>query len=345
MNRSVKFRYKLLFYTCKAVGALPDWFLYHVLLDVLFFIIYYVVRYRRKVVDDNLCRSFPERSEQERRRIARKYYLHLAEIMVDTIDLAGITRQEMARRMRFPNFEAHQRQVAGQDWIAALAHYGSWEYFGAYNLYTEPDEQIIGVYRPLHDKVFDLFYYRMRTRFGLVPVSMNLLLRYIIRTRQKGQKRMILGIIADQTPPFFEIDHWYDFLHQPTAFFSGTETLALRFGMPVYFMYIRKVSRAHYEADFEMIYDGKEEVATHEITRRYVERLEAMIRETPELWMWSHRRWKHTPSSLRPGQVELNQERRREKEDRQRRKRERQEKDKQTKGTDATVSTLQQPCQ
>jgi len=108
-----------------------------------------------------------------------------------------------------------------------------------------------------------------------------------------GGKPVIVALIADQTPPWHEIKHWYRFLEQDTPFFSGVEKMALKLKMPVYFMHVRKVAPRHYEAEFKLVYDGVEPVAEHQITERYIALLEAMIRESPELWMWSHRRWKH----------------------------------------------------
>ena len=120
-------------------------------------------------------------------------------------------------------------------------------------------------------------------------------LRHIIESRRKGI-HMTIGMIADQAPPRMQTDYWIDFLGRPTAFYDGMETIAVRFGIPIYFMYVAKTRRAHYEAWFECIYDGSEPVAPHEITRRYAARLERMIRQRPELWVWSHKRWKYLPT-------------------------------------------------
>ena len=101
------------------------------------------------------------------------------------------------------------------------------------------------------------------------------------------------GSIADQNPPLRPDSHWFRFLNQDTIFFDGGEKLAMRFGMPVYFVHIDRIKRGRYEIWFEELYDGREQVAVSEITARYVRRLEEMIVAQPELWMWSHRRWKH----------------------------------------------------
>ena len=106
-------------------------------------------------------------------------------------------------------------------------------------------------------------------------------------------KNLVMGLIADQNPPRRPDSHWFRFLNQDTIFFDGGEKLALRCNLPVYFVRMERLQRGRYQMSFEPIYDGVEEVAEYEITERYVRRLEAMICEHPELWMWSHRRWKH----------------------------------------------------
>lgn len=289
-----KVGYYALYGIFKAIGWLPVWFLYYPLAGAIYIVLYYLTRYRLTVTRDNLRNSFPEKSETERRIIERKFYHHLAEIFVDTIDLASITPKQLKQRMVILDEDNHRRELSGKDWIAALAHYGTWEYFIAYALKQEADSETIAVYKTLHSKIMDMYYLKIRSRMDAEPVPMTIFLRHVLRGRSKGVK-MSIGMISDQSPQWFTIDHWYDFLGQPTPFFSGMETIALRFGMPIYFMNVEKVGRTHYIGRFECIYDGVEKVEPHEITTRYAAKLEAMIRNRPELWVWSHKRWKHKP--------------------------------------------------
>ncbi len=292
MKFGVKVKYWLILGLCKVVGWLPDWFLYYCLLDLLYFLLYHVARYRVGVVRANLRNSFPEKNPSELRRIERRFYRQLAEVFVDTIDMASISRRKLAERLVFVDAPQVEKKMSGQSWIAALAHYGSWEYINGYGLVS--DHQVSGIYHPLHDKAFDAYFRYIRSRFGTVPIAMHNLLRVVVHNKANPRdRRIVMGLIGDQIPPFHEIQYWGWFLNQPTAFYTGMEKLALRFGLPVLFMHVRKVKRARYEAWFEEIYDGKEKVQEGVIVGRYVKRLEAMIRERPELWMWSHRRWKH----------------------------------------------------
>ncbi len=294
MKTGDKAEYLFLKILCKGVGYLPDWILYSVVRWIIYVVLYRMAGYRKKVVRENLRNSFPGKTPGELRTTERRFYLQLAEVFIDTVLLASISESKLRRRVVFDNIELHEASVAGKDWIAAMSHYGSWEFLSGYQLYTT--SQVVGVYRPLKDKAFDLFYKHMRERFGSKTVAMDHLLRYIVRYRKEhGVGPLSLGMIADQTPPHFDIHHWFDFLRQPTPFFLGIEKFALRFGMPVYFTHVDKLKPGHYRLRFDMIYDGTENVREYEITERYAAKLEGMIRDVPELWMWSHKRWKHKP--------------------------------------------------
>lgn len=294
-SRTQKAAYYALYYLLKAVGLLPAWFLYYPLAELCYLLLYGLFRYRLQVTRENLRNAFPEKSGKELRRIERRFYRHLAEVFIDTIDLTSISRKQLRRRMVIEDEAAHRKAVEGKDWIAGMSHYGSWEYFIAYALGDGEGQETIGVYKTLHNRVMDMLYRSIRSRMGMEPVPMSVILRHVVRDRQRGI-RMGIGLIADQAPPWFHRDYWYNFFGRPTSFYDGLESMALRFGMPVYFVHIDKIRRAHYTARFELIYDGQERVAPHEITKRYAAQLEAMIRQRPELWLWSHRRWKHKPT-------------------------------------------------
>jgi len=274
------------------LGKMPDWFLYRPYLWSIYIFLYHILGYRKKVVRDNLEKCFPEKSKRERLDIERRFFLHLTETIIDTATYAGMSRKRLLGRIEFTGMEEHLRETEGKSWIAALAHYGSWEYFGVYQLNT-PD-QVVGVYHPLSNKAIDDYFLKVRSRFGLRPVTMARTLHYMVR-HKNDRRKTNLGLIADQNPTVFAIDKWFDFLGRKTAFYMGTEKIALKLSLPVYFMHIEKIRRASYRAHFEMIYDGSEITPEGEIMRRYVEMLEKQIRMTPELWMWSHRRWKHKP--------------------------------------------------
>lgn len=259
--------------------------------DVVRFVLYHIVRYRREVVRTNLRNSFPEKSPREIKSIEKRFYKHLADVFIETLSLASVTERDVRRRMQYLNLEDLARWTSDRSWISAMAHYGSWEYTINFDLLGLGND-VLAVYRPLQNKGVDRFYRKIRSRFGVIPTPMHDVAREALR-RTKSGRNVSLALIGDQTPPWPEIQNWSMFLGRWTPFFMGTEKMALKFHLPVVFLDVRKVRRGYYEARFDLLYDGDEIVPEGEITRRYAERLEQMIRTQPELWMWSHRRWKH----------------------------------------------------
>ncbi|MEG2614121.1 MAG: lysophospholipid acyltransferase family protein [Alistipes sp.] len=284
----------MLWHTCRGFAKLPYWLRYSVIESIIFFVLYYGIRYRKKVVKENLRNSFPEKSKLELFLIRRKFYRTLAEMFVDTISLAGITDKQAQNLARYTHVKEHTALVKGSDWIAMMAHFGCWEYGPLWGIY-DPQQVVVAVYHPLRSVVMDEFYQRLRKQHNAETVAMNEYIRFYLRHREHGLdgKNFAMGLIADQNPPLRPNSHWFRFLNQDTVFFDGGEKLALKCHLPVYFTYMKRIRRGCYEITFEQIYDGTEEVAENEITERYVRRLETMIQEHPELWMWSHRRWKH----------------------------------------------------
>ena len=278
----------------RVFAAMPYWFKYYVVENLIFVLLRYCLRYRMKVVKTNLRNSFPEKDERELAVIRRRFYRTLAEIFVDTINLAGLTPEKGRSLLTVKGLEEQKERVGGRDWIAMTAHFGCWEYCSFWGLY-DPTQIVVAVYHPLRSRIVEAFYQRLRNGDYATTVAMKESLRFYLRNRTGGiaGKNLVMGLIADQNPPRRPDSRWFRFLNQDTIFFDGGEKLALRCQLPVYFVKMERLRRGRYEMSFELIYDGKEEVAEYEITQRYVRKLERMICECPELWMWSHRRWKH----------------------------------------------------
>ena len=278
----------------RVFAAMPYWFKYYVVENLIFVLLRYCLRYRMKVVKTNLRNSFPEKDERELAVIRRRFYRTLAEIFVDTINLAGLTPEKGRSLLTVKGLEEQKERVGGRDWIAMTAHFGCWEYCSFWGLY-DPTQIVVAVYHPLRSRIVEAFYQRLRNGDYATTVAMKESLRFYLRNRAGGigGRNLVMGLIADQNPPRRPDSRWFRFLNQDTIFFDGGEKLALRCQLPVYFVKMERLRRGRYEMSFELIYDGKEEVAEYELTQRYVRMLEAEIRRRPELWMWSHRRWKH----------------------------------------------------
>lgn len=280
-----------LWIVCRGFAMLPD-FIRHGIFTNLSYAILRLLRYRRKVMMDNLHRSFPDKTEQELKKICDKAYYNLAEQIINTISQAGISQKEMLHRLQMPNAEEVRKLIDGRSAIFLLGHYGPWEAGLAVSI-AIPELQLVGVYHALKNQVIDELLKRIRIKPNIELVEMKRVTRYFLDNR--GNFPMALGLIADQNPTYRSNMPWYKFLHQWTAFFDGGEMLATKYKLPVYYFSPRRIKAGHYEGIFTLIHDGVEPIEQYTITERYVRMLEKDIIEHPEMWMWTHRRWKHTP--------------------------------------------------
>jgi len=259
--------------------------------DFFYLILYYLAGYRRKVVAANLRNAFPEKSEVERRKIERRFYRHLSDLIVETLKATHMSPEQISQRFAVRGLSGIDPLYKdGKSIIALCSHYNNWEWFSAVQLATP--FRILTSYKPLKNKYFDQFILNLRTKFGTWVSPMQYILRDLLKFRNEKILTMS-GFIADQAPPPDEHAYWTTFLNQETGFFRGAEKLAVKYDMPVIFVNINKIKRGYYEMVFEIVTEHPGKEAPDFITSRYAEMLEAVIREKPEYWLWSHRRWKH----------------------------------------------------
>jgi len=286
----------LLFYIFYAViwtlAWLPLGVLYG-LSDIISFLVYYVARYRRKVVRHNLQNSFPEKSKKELIKIEKAYYRHLTDTFVETFKLLHISENEIQKRMHFTNHEYMKKYFDnGQNVVILLGHYGNWEWIPSMYLHYSG---IVGgeLYRPMKNKHFDRFFLNLRERFGTINIPKNDALRTIVKLRREG-KVFGLGFIADQTPSGNNLHYWATFLNQDTPFLNGPERIARQTGSAVVYLDIQKKRRGYYTCDIITIAANGKETKENEITDKYVELFETTIRRNPAYWLWTHKRWKYS---------------------------------------------------
>jgi len=265
--------------------------LLYIFSDIFFIILYYFPSYRRNVVAKNLRRSFPDKSEEYLQLTAKRYYRHLADMFVESLKVTHMSGKQIMRRFRFRDMSLINRFYdEGRDVIAVCSHYNNWEWLSSMPLLSRYTAMTI--YKPLKNKHFDNFMFSMRSKYGVIPSPMQGILREIIR-RRKENVRTISAFIADQTPARGDHIYWTNFLSQETAFFTGTEKVAVMLDMPVIFIHIIKVKRGYYEVETELISENPKSEPADSITEKHVRMLENIIRHQPEYWLWSHRRWKH----------------------------------------------------
>ncbi|GGH00353.1 acetyltransferase [Mucilaginibacter phyllosphaerae] len=276
------------------VSLLPFWFLYGVA-DMIFLVLYYLVRYRRGVVATNLKNAFPDRGEAERRKIERRYYRYLADLMVETIKMITVSEKSLRKRMKPTNPELVAHYFGqNRSIIAAAGHYCNWEMAAlAFGLLT--NEKRIIVYKPQTNEVFNDMFNRVRARFGAILVAMRQTLRTMIALKNQLTFSVL---VSDQTPNYHEINYFTNFLNQPTAVFLGIEKLAKLIDAAVIFYRIDRVKRGYYTYTLVPLIEQPKQTAEYEITEAHVRYLEKLIQEKPQYWLWSHRRWKYKPEDF-----------------------------------------------
>jgi KDO2-lipid IV(A) lauroyltransferase len=247
--------------------------------------------YRKKVILTNLKRAFPDQSDKWRHEILHKFYRHFCDLFVETIKLQHISDEEIFRRITYTNTEAIDQATENQkDVIVIMGHYGNWEWVPSINMHTKASGY--SVYRPLKNKWFDHYILHLRSRFGSQNITMKKTLRVVAGLKRENH-RFILGLIADQSPARLEIQHWTTFLTQPTPVLTGPEKIAKMVNGQVVYFKVSKPQRGYYHIEV-IPWEGEPAKASeNEITEWHLRQLEKTITERPELWLWSHKRWKY----------------------------------------------------
>jgi Kdo2-lipid IVA lauroyltransferase/acyltransferase len=272
------------------ISLMPFWLLY-VISDILYYPIYYVIRYRRKVVDQNLRNSFPGLTPAQLGRIRRKFYHNLSDLLLEVLRMRRLTPEQFRSRIRIDGLEIMKELFdAKKSVIVSIGHCGNWEWLGAFaNLALE--HKYYGVYKPLSGKRFAKYLEESRSLF-----STNRLIPFKLTFRQMAalKDEITATVIAgDQTPTREESKYWFQFLNQETAFFMGIEKIAKALKQAVVFFDVQREGRGRYRITVRLITDKAEQTREGEITRAYIHLLETAIRNNPDNWLWSHKRWKH----------------------------------------------------
>lgn len=260
--------------------------------DVCFFFIWYIIPYRKKLVFKNISLSFPEKSQKEIRTIAKKSYRHFCDNFIEFMAAMHLSLEEHNKRYKLRDIEVMKEfYITGKDILLISAHYGNWEWLSTLPLFT--NYKILGIYKTLHNKYFDRMVNNLRSKYGVIPVSTDKTLRTIIDYQQRKIPIMTY-FLADQRPRWKEIQHWIRFLNQETSVILGPEKIARKLDMAVVFIKHLKIRRGYYESVFVPITSDPKNTKPHEITEKYYQLLESMIRESPAEYLWTHNRWKHT---------------------------------------------------
>mgnify|MGYP000539100184 FL=1 len=272
-------------------SALPFRVLY-VLSDFNYLLMYHVWRYCRKVVRENLEKSFPEKTEAERLQIERKFYRYLSDYMLEDLKLLHMSAEDLCQRMIYKNTEQYLELTEKYGGIIVMIpHYANYEWLIGMGSVMKPGDVPVQVYKPLKDKYLNELFKQIRSRFGGYNIPKHSTAREIIKLKREG-KNMVVGLITDQWPSGDR--YWTTFMGQETAFLNGAERIAKMMNFPVFYCELTKTRRGYCEAEFKLMTEAPKETVEGEITDMFAHELEQTIRREPAYWLWSHKRWKFT---------------------------------------------------
>jgi len=259
---------------------------------LLYYLLYYVIGYRKKVVRQNLTQSFPEKSVAEIKAIEKKFFLYLAELIFEIIKMTSISKAETLKRVKFTGLEQLEVHFkAGESLLACTGHYGNWE-LGTLALGLSISAKTMVIFKPIKNKIFETWFDCMRTKYGNIFIAMRQTLRGMAAYKNEPT---LLCFASDQSPTREETKYYTDFLNQPTAALLGVEKIAKSTKRPIYYFKVNVVKKGYYHIEVLPMCLEPAKMAEFEITDLHFKFLENIIKEQPQYWLWSHKRWKFKP--------------------------------------------------
>lgn len=261
----------------------------YLLTDFFCLLLISVIPYRKKVVEKNLRKSFPEKTEKERKQIKRRFYRHFCDLLAEGIKNLSISKKQLSRRFKVKNPELmdklynHHKSV-----ILVSGHYNNWEWLISSQNFLFP-HQAMGIGMPMTSKFWDKKINERRQRFGMKVMHAK---NFKSEIKENNHHPIAILTLADQSPGDSRKSYWMEFLNQQTAVLFGTEQMAHEFDFSVVFFITRKVKRGYYEMELKLLCEEPKQSDWGQITEQHVRLLEEEIRKNPEFWIWSHKRWK-----------------------------------------------------
>lgn len=272
------------------ISKLPFRILY-IFSSGVYIFLYYIVRYRKKVVTKNLTLVFPEKSTEEIIHIQKKFYKHMCDMFMEMIKSLSISKKEMIKRFTIIEPQTFKElQSKNKSIIVLMGHYASYEWAIAAQFVL--DFPIVGVYKEIKNKYFDQLAHKIRGRFDTKLIKHRNVIKEITRDKVHG-KICAYGLLSDQSPKLKNALYWTNFMNIKVPVITGGEVLAQRLDLPVMYLKVEKVKRGYYQAKFIKITDTPKNCENHYISRKYLDLLEEQIYNKPEYYLWTHRRWKH----------------------------------------------------
>ncbi|MEQ8625728.1 MAG: lysophospholipid acyltransferase family protein [Vicingaceae bacterium] len=279
----------LYYFIILPISYLPFWALYF-LSDFLRFVLFTLIGYRKKVIHENLRKSFPEKNEEEIEKIKSKFHKHLCDLVIESIKAFSISKETAQKRMIDRNVElVNKYKKQGRQVILVGGHYGNWELF-AITIGISLEHHAMALYTPIKNKFFDEKVKRSRSKYGLEMLPIQ-----VIKEKVQSINNELYAIIlgSDQSPRKTQKAYWMTFLNQETGVQFGTEKFAKEIDAVVIFANIFRMKRGHYEIEYRLLTETPNETDYGYITKTHTKWLEEIIQDDPAYWLWSHRRWKY----------------------------------------------------
>lgn len=284
--------YYFIYFIIKTLSYIPFWMLYAIS-DIMYYPLYYVIRYRREIVRKNLTESFPEKSLSEIITIEKKFYRFFMDMLLESSKIASISPDEMKKRMKFVNIDKTNKLLdEGKSLAFFMGHFCNWEWMTSVGLWIKDDVVCAQVYHKLINETFDKIIKQMRERMGNICVEMRHTARFVASMKAENKACMV-ALIADQSPKRRQIKHYVKFLNHMVPVLVGPEKIANHFGYMPIFVNAKRVKRGHYECEFSLLHNDPTSLPDYKLTDLYFERLEDEIRKHPECYLWTHNRFKY----------------------------------------------------
>ncbi len=272
------------------IARLPFPLLYG-LSDFLYFLLFHLIGYRRKVVRNNLNLVFPDKSETEKKRIEKKFYSHMCDMFLEMIKTMAIGDEGIVKRFTFTNLEIiHNLESQGKSTMVMLPHYASWEWVLSLN--NQVKSLGFGVYQPIGNKYFDKLVRDIRAEFGLTLITTKETRKIIAKNAKEGIVGSY-GIICDQSPMLIRTRHWGKFMGIEVPLHIGAEEMCKQHDITPVYLKVTKLKRGFYQGTFTVLTEDPRSIPDYEITDAFFREVEKSINEAPEYYFWTHRRWKH----------------------------------------------------
>ena len=279
----------------KLIGLLPFPLIY-LISDFVAFILKDIIRYRKRIVYQNIKKTNLNLSKKQISSLINEFYIHFSDVFLEMIKLDQMSKKQIAKKFVLKNKELIDSYYKENKSVILMAsHYGGFELCTTLDYFFK--HKVVAIYTPLKDKVFNNIVYKSRSKHGIKLVPRTDSVNEIIKL-EKTNNNFIYGLAADQSPQIRTINYWTNFLGVETLFFTGSERLAKEFNIPVVFGEIKKIKRGKYQMEFKLIADNPLKLKDKEITETYKKMVENQIKTNPSYYFWTHRRFKHEKSSL-----------------------------------------------